>query len=68
MSDDLDMASRLLTSKEVSRLLGVTELTLGRWRKSGTGPAWEYRGKRTVGYRQEAIDAWTKRAPEAAAG
>lgn len=61
------MQSRLLTTKEVSRLLGVSELTLGRWRKSGTGPAWEFRGKRTFGYRQEAIDAWTKRPQEVAA-
>lgn len=67
MSDDLDMQNRLLTSKEVAKLLGVTTLTLGRWRRAGTGPAWELRGRKMIGYRPEAIDAWTKRSQEGAA-
>lgn len=32
------MMPELLTSKEVARMLRVSESTLSRWRDSGTGP------------------------------
>lgn len=65
MSDDLDMATNLLTAKEVAKMLRVTPLTLARWRKAGRGPYWVRRGTRAVGYRPEDVQHWMNHGPEA---
>nr|WP_243843642.1 helix-turn-helix domain-containing protein [Microbacterium endophyticum] len=51
------LVDALLTSKHVSRILGVSEPTLCRWRKAGSGPPVV-----TVGgiyrYRPAALESW----------
>lgn len=64
MEDTPDMPKAVLTTKEAAKILGVTTLTLSKWRSLGRGPAWERRGIRLVGYRMEALEAWLTREKE----
>ena len=50
--------SSLLAPPEAARRLGITERTLGDWRRRGTGPAWVRLGTRTVRYPEARLDAW----------
>lgn len=50
---------KLLTQKEVARLLGVSERTLERHRVFGTGPGFVRLG-RLVRYRVSDLEAWVK--------
>lgn len=55
--DAKNRAHRLLTSKEVSLRLAVSEGTLSRWRKSGTGPlSVVWLGPGSPRYRQVDVD------------
>lgn len=49
------MTQKLLTTSEVSEMLGVPTATLYRWRYEGKGPA-GFRVGRHTRYRQEDVD------------
>jgi predicted DNA-binding transcriptional regulator AlpA len=48
----------ILTEREVSDWLGVSEPTLFRHRRDGTGPSFIRLSARRVGYRRNAVEAW----------
>jgi predicted DNA-binding transcriptional regulator AlpA len=47
-----------LTEAEVSEWLGLSQPTLSRHRRNGTGPAFVRLSTRRIGYRRGAIEAW----------
>ena len=49
---------KILTEREVSNWLGVSEPTLFRHRRDGTGPKFIRLSARRVGYRHSAVEAW----------
>jgi predicted DNA-binding transcriptional regulator AlpA len=49
---------KILTEREVCNWLGVSEPTLFRHRRDGTGPTFIQLSARRVGYRQSAVEAW----------
>jgi predicted DNA-binding transcriptional regulator AlpA len=49
---------KILTEREVCNWLGVSEPTLFRHRRDGTGPAFIQLSARRVGYRHSAVEAW----------
>jgi predicted DNA-binding transcriptional regulator AlpA len=49
----------LLNEKQVASLLGVSTLTLRKWRWENKGPEW-VKIERTVRYRRSAVDDWIK--------
>jgi predicted DNA-binding transcriptional regulator AlpA len=48
----------ILTQREVSDWLGLSEPTLFRHRRDGTGPTFIGLSARRVAYRRSAVDAW----------
>jgi predicted DNA-binding transcriptional regulator AlpA len=48
----------ILTEREVCNWLGVSEPTLFRHRRDGTGPKFIRLSARRVGYRHSAVEAW----------
>jgi predicted DNA-binding transcriptional regulator AlpA len=48
----------ILSEREVSRWLGVSEPTLFRHRRDGTGPKFIQLSERRIGYRRSAIEGW----------
>ena len=50
----------LLSERELSDWLGLSEPTLFRHRRNGTGPAFIRLSARRVGYRRSAVEAWLK--------
>lgn len=48
----------LLTEAEVSEWLGLSQPTLSRHRRNGTGPAFVRLSTRRIGYRRSAVEAW----------
>ena len=48
----------ILTEREVCNWLGVSEPTLFRHRRNGTGPKFIRLSARRVGYRHSAVEAW----------
>ncbi len=48
----------LLTEAEVSEWLGLSQPTLSRHRRKGTGPAFVRLSTRRIGYRRGAVEAW----------
>jgi predicted DNA-binding transcriptional regulator AlpA len=48
----------LLTEAEVSEWLGISQPTLSRHRRNGTGPAFVRLSTRRIGYRRSAVEAW----------
>jgi predicted DNA-binding transcriptional regulator AlpA len=48
----------ILTEREVCNRLGVSEPTLFRHRRDGTGPKFIRLSARRVGYRHSAVEAW----------
>lgn len=52
----------LLTPKEASSLLRVSEKTLEAWRSKGGGPKFHRLGHRTVRYTRADLEAWTQAA------
>lgn len=54
-------AEPLLTSREAAGVLRVSEITLRRMRKAGTGPVWRRIG-RGVRYRRADLDAFVSEA------
>ena len=51
------MVSTPLTINQVSAALGVTRMTLYRWRRDGTGPRWEMHDGHPV-YPADALAEW----------
>lgn len=47
----------LLTTHDVAVQWGLSEITLRKWRMTGTGPRWVRLG-RSVRYRRAAVDAF----------
>jgi predicted DNA-binding transcriptional regulator AlpA len=50
----------ILSEREVSNWLGVSEPTLFRHRRDGTGPKFIQLSTRRIAYRREAIEEWLK--------
>ena len=50
----------ILTECEVCSWLGISEPTLYRHRRDGTGPHFIRLSARRVGYRQSAVEAWLR--------
>lgn len=50
----------ILSERDVSRWLGISEPTLFRHRRDGTGPKFIQLSTRRVAYRRDAIEAWLK--------
>jgi predicted DNA-binding transcriptional regulator AlpA len=50
----------ILTEREVCNWLGVSEPTLFRHRRDGTGPNFIRLSARRVGYRHGAVEAWLR--------
>ena len=48
----------VLTEAEVSEWLGLSQPTLSRHRRNGTGPAFIRLSSRRVGYRRSTVEAW----------
>jgi predicted DNA-binding transcriptional regulator AlpA len=51
-------AQEILTEREVSDWLGLSEPTLFRHRRDGTGPTFIRLSARRVAYRRSAVEAW----------
>ena len=51
---------RLLTSREVARLLVVSEPTLAHWRSEGRGPRWIEVEHRVPRYSRDDLEAWLR--------
>jgi predicted DNA-binding transcriptional regulator AlpA len=49
---------KILTEREVCNWLGVSEPTLFRHRRDGTGPRFIQLSARRVGYRHSAVETW----------
>jgi predicted DNA-binding transcriptional regulator AlpA len=52
---------QILTEREVCNWLGLSEPTLFRHRRDGTGPTFIRLSARRVGYRHSAVEAWLNR-------
>jgi predicted DNA-binding transcriptional regulator AlpA len=50
----------ILSEREVSNWLGVSEPTLFRHRRDGTGPKFIQLSERRIAYRRNAIEEWLK--------
>jgi predicted DNA-binding transcriptional regulator AlpA len=48
----------ILSEREVSRWLGISEPTLFRHRRDGTGPSFIRLSERRIAYRRSDVDAW----------
>jgi predicted site-specific integrase-resolvase len=48
---------RFMTTEEVAAYLRVARVTLGRWRREGSGPPWS-RPVRRILYLKRDLDAW----------
>jgi excisionase family DNA binding protein len=56
------MNTKLLTTEQAAALLGISPITLTKWRWNGKGPESVRLGYRTVRYAQSSIDAWVEKA------
>jgi predicted DNA-binding transcriptional regulator AlpA len=52
------MTNEILTEREVSDWLGLSEPTLFRHRRDGTGPTFIRLSARRVAYRRSAVEEW----------
>ena len=52
------MENQLLTTEQAAACLGISEITLAKWRRAGKGPATTRLGHRTVRYTKPSIDAF----------
>jgi|1186.fasta_scaffold1142722_1 predicted DNA-binding transcriptional regulator AlpA len=53
-----NIEQEILTEREVSDWLGLSEPTLFRHRRDGTGPTFIRLSARRVAYRRSAVEAW----------
>jgi predicted DNA-binding transcriptional regulator AlpA len=56
-TEDTESHERALTTREVGKILGVSEITLSQWRARGKGPRF-FRASRLVRYRLADVVAW----------
>jgi predicted DNA-binding transcriptional regulator AlpA len=54
----MDTAQDILSERQVSDWLGLSEPTLFRHRRDGTGPTFIRLSTRRVAYRRSAVEAW----------
>jgi predicted DNA-binding transcriptional regulator AlpA len=54
----MDTAQDILSERQVSDWLGLSEPTLFRHRRDGTGPAFIRLSARRVAYRRSAVETW----------
>ena len=54
----VDQSEILLSERQVARWLGLSEPTLFRHRRDGTGPTFIRLSARRVGYRRSTVEAW----------
>jgi predicted DNA-binding transcriptional regulator AlpA len=57
----LQKLREILTERELSDWLGISQPTLSRLRRDKTGPAYVRLSARRVGYRRSAVEDWLKR-------
>lgn len=55
---DTSDENRLLTTREVARILEVSPKTLEKWRSEGKGPAFVTLSGRAVRYRFDKLRSW----------
>ena len=55
---ELQKLRDVLSEAEVSEMLGLSQPTLSRHRRNGTGPAFVRLSTRRIGYRRNAVEAW----------
>ena len=53
-------SQEILSEREVSNWLGVSEPTLFRHRRDGTGPKFIRLSERRIAYRRSAVEEWLK--------
>ncbi len=56
------MSERLMTRREASERMGVTERTLDKKLRAGTGPSYTRIGRRVL-FRERDFDDWVKSLP-----
>lgn len=49
---------QVMNSREAAQFLGVTDETLFRWRKDGTGPSYSQPNSRIVRYLRDDLVSW----------
>ena len=54
----VDQSEILFSERQVARWLGLSEPTLFRHRRDGTGPTFIRLSARRVGYRRSTVEAW----------
>ena len=54
------MTRKLIRPSELAEILGVSTVTLWRWKRSGILPNTIQLGPRLVAWREETIDEWLK--------
>jgi predicted DNA-binding transcriptional regulator AlpA len=56
--NEYEKLRQILTEHELSDWLGISQPTLSRHRRDGTGPSFVRLSARRVGYRRTAVEAW----------
>ncbi len=57
-SEDVVQPEPFLTRGETAAMLRVTDSTLQRWARDGTGPRCVSRGNKWIRYRRADVEAW----------
>jgi len=57
----IDSSNEILTEREVCRWLGISEPTIFRHRRAGTGPKFIRLSPRRVAYRRSEVESWLSR-------
>ena len=50
--------TEMLTEAEAAKALGISRITLGGWRRAGTGPRYSQLGPRSIRYSRADLDAF----------
>ena len=58
--NQLQKLREILSERELSDWLGISQPTLSRLRRDKTGPAFVRLSARRIGYRRNAVEAWLK--------
>jgi predicted DNA-binding transcriptional regulator AlpA len=56
-----NLTKEILSERDVSRWLGISEPTLFRHRRDATGPSFIRLSERRVAYRRSAVEEWLTR-------
>ena len=60
------MEAQILRERDVLNMLGISKVTLWRWRRDGAFPQPIRLGPNSVAWRREAVDEWLASRPTAA--